>query len=182
MAHSYCDLELLDFVCFRFEGSVPIMNSPNPTPSSSSSSSSNPKLPPTSAKAQTDGDTRVFQGNSSNPGYTKRNLKVHAPDLHDALERLERLSCRESWGFFSCAEPNAIANLLARTAHPELPKILISRTTRIGESLPLCKNCQQWLEGSGFSGYRIKAEFLPKAAKEEYDPLKMNWPDLSSGQ
>jgi hypothetical protein len=108
------------------------------------------------------------QGQSSKPNDTLLKLNATQPEFALKLQGLRQLA---PWGIFSCAEPNALANLLETHRDADMAEIEITRTEREGEILPLCKNCAQWLQETSTRSqrYTIKPEFLdPKPKKAEY--------------
>lgn len=111
------------------------------------------------------GSSQRKTGFSGQRSETEAALLKAAPSFHRELRNLPNRLKKRRDSVFDCAEPNAVANLILRNPN-RLADIRIDFTTYSGghEILPLCDNCQQWLEedGVGTRVYRIKAQFLPR--------------------
>ena len=103
-------------------------------------------------------------GNSGQAGLTHTNLLALA---HNFAVQLAQLPTPMHRSIFSCAEPNAVANLLVISVR-SLDEIRIEFTTLGSQVLAPCDNCAQWLEETshGSRTYKIKRQFLPAAAPQ----------------
>lgn len=98
-------------------------------------------------------------GYSSQPIDTSKLLKQHAPEFHAELDKIKK---QEEWSVFSCAEPNALAELLKKKPTTQLADVRIDLARRDFQYLFPCENCSQWLESAGDDVYKIKKTFIPK--------------------
>jgi hypothetical protein len=103
-------------------------------------------------------------GSSGQERVTQVALQARA---HNFAAQLAQLRTPMRRNIFSCAEPNAVANLLTIRVR-SLDEIRIEFTTRGSEVLAPCANCAQWLEETshGSRTYKIKRQFLPAAAPQ----------------
>ena len=131
------------------------------------------------------GDFRVA-GQSGKAQETSAAIKTAFPSLHAKLKSLREL---EERSVFSCAEPNALANLLRQYSGKNKNPRLIRFATTVRDSserLALCKNCQQWLEPSPssleYGLYCIREEFLPVLVSAPVKLSDRDFPPLGSSE